>query len=231
MKIADQLCADVELRLVDGRPPGDDPALAAHLRSCLRCFRAASELREVPRIAALLRQETKDDQPDPGELFWARFPRTVADAWEERQARAAAKAPARISLWRRVGGWFQQPIPAALSGAAVAAALVLAVVQRSPAPRPSGPATAVNPVVAATATAEPGFDDETTPGLLGEDDPLDSLELADTKLVANVGETGAEGQGPDEGSELAPSPAEELELLETDDLRAVAQALHGRTRI
>jgi hypothetical protein len=218
MKTADELCAEIELRLVDGRPLADDPEAAAHLRSCLRCFRAASELREVPRLAALLRESQADEQPDPGELFWARFPRTVADAWERRQP----PVPARVSLWQRAIDWFRLPIPAALSGAAVAAALVLAVVHRNPVPHAKAPVGAAPTLPAAVAEVA----DEESPALLGEDDPLDSLELADTRLLAKV--AGAEPSATDEGAELSPSPAEELELLETEDLRAVAQALHGR---
>jgi len=222
MKASDQICADIELRLVDGRPVADDPEAAAHLRSCLRCFRAATELRQVPQLAALLREAEHDAQPDPGELFWARFPRTVADAWERRQQVAAA---ARAPAWKRLTGWLRMPIPAALSGAAVAAALVLVVVHRSPVPHPVLPAATP---AAAPAVADVSADEE-SPALLGEDDPLDSLELADTRLVARVG--GAEAPSTEEPSELSPSPAEELELLETEDLRAVAQALHGRSRI
>jgi hypothetical protein len=221
MKTSDQICADIELRLVDGRPLTEDPEVSAHVRSCLRCFRAASELRQVPRLAALLREAQFEDQPDPGDLFWAKFPRTVADAWERRGQPAAI--PARAPAWRRVSDWFRLPIPAALSGAAVAAALVLMLVHRSPVSRPLAPVA--SPPVAVVAEAP--VEEENPAGLLGEDDPLDSLELADTKLVARV--AGAETQGSDEGSELSPSPAEELELLETDDLRAVAQALHGRS--
>jgi len=226
MKVTDQTCADIELRLVDGRPVAEDPEVAAHIRSCLRCFRAATELRQVPRLAALLREAGSDDQPDPGELFWARFPKTVADAWERRQ-QAAAPAPVPVPVWRRVSGWFRLPIPAALAGAAVAAALVLAVVHRTPS-RPVSvvaPAAPAAPVVVAEASPQ---EDVEPAGLLGEDDPLDSLELADTQLVAKV--AGPEAQGADEG-ELGPSPAEELELLETDDLRAVAQALHKPSSI
>jgi hypothetical protein len=170
VKTSDQLCAEIELRLVDGRPALEDPEVAAHLRTCLRCFRTATELREVPQLAAVLRGSRQDDQPDPGELFWARFPKTVADAWERRQVKA------RVPAWRRLGNLFQLPIPAALTGAAVAAALLLALM-----PGRQGPGAQVEPA--------------------------------------------------DEGSELGPSPAEELELLETDDLRAVAQALRGRSRI
>ena len=221
MKTTDQLCAEIELRLVDGRPAAEDPVVAAHLRSCLRCFRTASELREVPQLAALLRQGREDEQPDPGELFWARFPRTVADAWERRQQKSAPP----IAVWRRVGGLFRLPLPAALAGAAVAAVLVLALVRRSEVP-------AGRHLVSAPAAPAPELasDEEGTASLLGDDDPLDVLDLADPKVVARM-TARAEDEGADEGSDLGPSPAEELESLETDDLRAVAQALRGRSQI
>jgi hypothetical protein len=229
---SDQLCADIELRLIDGPPAAEDPALAAHLRTCLRCFRTASELREVPQLAALLRQgqerqeyQEDGDQPDPGELFWARFPKTVADAWERRRQ---LPAPTRLPVWRRVGGLFRSPLPSALAGAAVAAVLVLALVRREN-PRPAGPVAA--PAAVAT-IAETAIEDEGPASLLGDDDPLDALALADPKVVARMTARGeAEVPGVDEGVDLGPSPAEELESLETDDLRAVAQALRGRSQI
>jgi len=224
MKTTDQLCAEIELRLVDGRPATEDPVVAAHLRSCLRCFRTATELREVPQLAALLRQGQDVEQPDPGELFWARFPRTVADAWERRQQKAAP----RVGVWRRVSGLFQLPLPAALAGAAVAAVLVLALVRHPEAPRVSHLVTA--PVAAPA--PEVASDEEGTGSLLGDDDPLDVLDLADPKVVARMtARAEDDALGADEGSDLAPSPAEELESLETDDLRAVAQALRGRSQI
>jgi hypothetical protein len=220
VKTTGELCAEIELRLIDGRPAGEDPAVAAHLRTCLRCFRTAAELREAPQLGALLRQGQEDDQPDPGELFWARFPRTVADAWERRQQQAQPAA----SALGRVARLFRKPIPAALAGAAVAAALVLLLVPRGQRPGPAAP------VLAAAPAAELNLDEEGTASLLGEEDPLDALDLADAKVVARM-TASAEAEGMDEGTDLAPSPAEELELLETDDLRAVAQALRGRSRI
>jgi hypothetical protein len=224
VKTTDQLCAEIELRLVDGRPTAEDPVVAAHLRSCLRCFRTASELREVPQLAALLRQGREDEQPDPGELFWARFPRTVADAWERRQQKAAPQ----VGVWRRVGGLFRLPLPAALAGAAVAAVLVLALVRRTDLP----PVSHLVSVPAAAPAPEVAPDEEGTASLLGDDDPLDVLDLADPKVVARMtARAEDEAVGADEGSDLGPSPAEELESLETDDLRAVAQALRGRSQI
>jgi len=224
MKTSGELCAEIELRLVDGQRASEDPAVAAHLRTCLRCFRTATELREVPQLSALLRQGQDDDQPDPGELFWARFPKTVADAWE-RQRRTT---PPAVSVLRRVASLFRSPIPAALAGAAVAAALVLLLVPRGQRPGPAG--LGADPDMAVAPAAETGLDDDATASLLGEEDPLDELDLADARVVARM-TASAEREGTDEGTDLAPSPAEELELLDTDDLRAVAQALRGRSRI
>lgn len=224
MKTRAEFCAEIELRLVEGRPAAEDPEVAAHLRTCLRCFRTASELREVPQLAGLLRQAQEDHQPDPGDLFWARFPGTVADAWERRRREAGTPAASPV---RRLGALFRRPVPAALAGAAVAAALVLALIPRGQGPQaglPAAPAVAVAPAEPLLAPEE-----EHPATLLGEEDPLDVLDLADTRVVARL--TAAEAEVTDEGGDLGPSPAEELELLEADDLRAVAQALRGRSRI
>jgi hypothetical protein len=227
MRSGEGFCGDVELRLVEGQAPADDPALATHLRSCLRCFRTASELRDVPRLAALLREA---DQPDPGELFWAKFPASVADAWEREQA--AAQAP-RERVWRSMARWFQLPVPAALAGAAVAAALVLALVQRpATAPRAARVVGASAPAggVAGLEHEREAAEEEPTSGVLGGDeDPLDGLEPADVSAL--VAATEQEAAPADEGAEPGPSPAEEIDLLETDDLRAVAQALRAPSRI
>jgi hypothetical protein len=217
MTVGDQVCAEIELRLVDGLRPADDPALAAHVRSCLRCFRAASDLREVPHIAALLRDLA---EPDPGDLFWAKFPTAVADAWEKR------RAPPKISLWERVRRWFQLPLPAALSGAVVAAALVLLVTQRAPAPR-STPRAPVAVATIPTGEPTPTLEEEAA-GLVGDDDPLEALELSGQKLVAAADENAGPG---DEGVEGDSSTVDEVEQLDGDDLNAAAQALRGRSQI
>jgi hypothetical protein len=213
MKVSEQICADIELRLVDGQRPADDPALASHVRSCLRCFRTATDLRQVPHIAALLRDLA---QPDPGDLFWAKFPKTVADAWEKRHAPGP-------SPWQRITRWFQLPIPAALAGAAVAAALVVLVTHRSPTAPVAVRSTAAP--LAAAPSAEPALEDETA-SLVGDDDPLELLDLSDPQLVARVE---VESAAPaDDGAETDSSTLDEVEQLDGDELTAVAQALHGR---
>ena len=49
-------CEQFESRLIAGDRPADDAELGAHVGSCLRCFRTAADMREVPRLAALLRE-------------------------------------------------------------------------------------------------------------------------------------------------------------------------------
>src|SRR4051812_40208227 len=102
-------CDAMEARVLGGARPSDDPALAAHLGSCLRCFRAASELRDLPRIEGLLRASRGD--ADPGDGFWETFPGRVADAWE-----ASVRPIVTPSLWSRLTGWLRLPLPAALAG-------------------------------------------------------------------------------------------------------------------
>src|SRR4030095_8706841 len=101
----------VEARVLEGVRAQDDPALAAHLGSCLRCFRTASELRELARIEGFLRGAPGD--VDPGEAFWQSFPGRVADAWA---AAALPPVAAPPSLWQRLSAWLLLPVPAAASG-------------------------------------------------------------------------------------------------------------------
>jgi hypothetical protein len=213
-------CDEIALRLIGGERPADDAALASHVGSCLRCFRVASEIRDVPRIATLLREQ--EEQKDPGEAFWAQLPDALGAAFEQRHPERPATVlvlPERSSAWQRVSGWFRLPIPAAFGGAAVAAALALVLVHK-PQPVVAPALQALVPTVVAQADEEEG-------PLLDEDDPWERLEVADLKSVAKVARGGESKVGSDDGAELAASPAEELEMLDADDLRAVAQALRG----
>jgi hypothetical protein len=215
-------CDEIALRIIGGERPADDAALASHVGSCLRCFRVASEIRDVPRIAALLRAEDGDGQTDPGESFWARLPETLGAAFDQRHPERSAivvALPERSSAWRRVTAWFRLPIPAAFGGAAVAAALALVLVHQPP-PVVAPALQALEPTVAAQGEEEEG-------PLLDEDDPWERLEVADLKSVAKVARGTESKATSDDGTELAASPAEELEMLDADDLRAVAQALRG----
>lgn len=207
-------CEELELRLVDGVRPADDRELAEHIGSCLRCFRTAADLRDLPRMEALLRKEPPFD---PGPAFWARFPTQVAEAWE--RTRRPAEAP--VSWLDRVRAVFRMPVPAAFAGAALAVSLMLLVGERSarsPGAAPADPA----PVVAAP-------DDDDDPAglatLLGGTAPWESLEIADLeRLLAEV-ELATTDDDDDHGPVFPRSAAEELEELDTDDLHAVALAL------
>jgi hypothetical protein len=216
-------CDEIALRLIGGERPADDAALASHVGSCLRCFRVASEIRDVPRIAALLREaDGEDGQVDPGEAFWSQLPESLGAAFEQRHPdrfAAVIALPERSSAWRRVTDWFRLPIPAAFGGAAVAAALALVLVHK-PQPVVAPALQALEPAVAAQGEEEEG-------PLLDEDDPWERLEVADLKSVAKVARSDESKATSDDGTELAASPAEELEMLDADDLRAVAQALRG----
>jgi hypothetical protein len=130
-----------------GERPGDDPGLAGHLGSCLGCFRAAADLKDVPRLAALLRQGHPLDSTgpaeahDPGAAFWTALPAQLGGMFEQRRAQRAqidakvtaappghrpvtAPAPADTA-WQRFVRWVRLPVPAAMAGAACATAVAL----------------------------------------------------------------------------------------------------------
>ena len=73
-------------RLVDGASAASDPELAAHLGTCLSCFRTAAELRDAPRALGLLREaETAAGQrrTDPGERFWNQLTGRILGAFPQ----------------------------------------------------------------------------------------------------------------------------------------------------
>jgi hypothetical protein len=213
---AEPSCAEISLRLVGGEHASDDPVLASHVSSCLRCFRTAAELRQLPRVAALMREGADRQSADPGEAFWARFPATVSAAWERRRTRRNPW----LEPWRQMTAWLRQPFASALAGAAVAS-LVLTLVGR--------------PAAVSESKTWPLVEDEdvasaemiATPEVMGEEDaPWEMLELSDGKAAVAQVDQDSNLAGPDD-PELA-TPAEELELLDGDELPAVAQAMRGR---
>ena len=103
---AERSCEEITDRLVGGVRATDDAEIAAHLGSCLRCFRLASELREVGRLASDLKAAAA--APDPGEAFWASFPARVAAA-----AMPASRGAAAPSAWARLAAFLRRPLPAA----------------------------------------------------------------------------------------------------------------------
>jgi hypothetical protein len=89
------VCAQVFDRLVEGAD-AREPELAEHLGSCMSCFRALTELRDAPRLGALLRA---DPLPLPvSDAFWndlaARTTDAAAAALADPSAAAAAEAEA-----------------------------------------------------------------------------------------------------------------------------------------
>jgi hypothetical protein len=192
-----------------GERPGDDAQLAAHLGSCLGCFRAAADLKDVPRLAALLRetQPLHDDQlpssgaGDPGPAFWASLPAQLGAQFERRRTTAAAAAttattatprrvptqapPASDTAWLRFVRWIRMPVPAAMAGAACATAVALVMT------RPPSLQTIGLPV---TVVAEDGAEIEGSLGVLGQDDVAfaqsgsvyDSVEELDSGELARV---------------------------------------------
>jgi hypothetical protein len=116
-------CQTVVERLIAcherGERPGDDAGLAEHLGSCLGCFRAAADLREVPRLAALLRdaEDPTKALPDPGPGFWAGFPVQVGEAFSRsvgaadlpegpgRSPAAEGRAARGPRPWQRLVAW------------------------------------------------------------------------------------------------------------------------------
>ncbi len=125
-------CEQFESRLIAGDRPADDAELGAHVGSCLRCFRTAADMREVPRLSALLRESEAQEGagvPDPGAFFWEKFPGQVSAAWVSARVRddRTRRWADRPTSWERVLGWLRRPVPAALAGAVGAVGLAVLV--------------------------------------------------------------------------------------------------------
>jgi hypothetical protein len=210
----DAICGEWALRLMAGEPPGQDPELARHLGECLRCFRIASEMRDLPRIASLLRPQMGAGL-DPGEAFWAELPGRVSARWAGRARGGWVQAG-----WRSFLGWLRLPLPAALGGATAMAVLTLVLAGRHPAPAPT-------PAPMAEGTPDEEVSALAAPALLGDDDPWTLLDITDLRsALARVSR--------DPGRELeddGTTPTEEVEQLDMEDLPAVALALGKSNRI
>lgn len=187
-----------------GARPGDEAALAAHLGSCLGCFRAATDLKDVPRLAALLRAQAHDRDltptaGDPGPAFWAALPvqlgaefdrlRAVAPVAARPQAAPAPGTPrpgASDTAWQRFVRWIRMPVPAAMAGAACATAVAL-MMTRPPSLNTLGQ-------LPVTTVGEDGVAAETATALLGQDDVAfaqsssvyDSVQELDATALARV---------------------------------------------
>jgi hypothetical protein len=144
MKIDDMapVCRQVWERAVDSTLGSDvmtDPPLAAHVSSCMTCFRTLAELRDAPRVAAALRAGAP--ALPVSDRFWDDLAARTTDA------AAAALAGTRPPARRRA------PRIVYIVAAAAAAAAALLVVGRAPV----GPTGAAPAAVTAAVTGE---DDE-----------------------------------------------------------------------
>ncbi|HEX3694406.1 MAG TPA: hypothetical protein VH374_03360 [Polyangia bacterium] len=115
------ICQAIDDRLLEGERLTGHPELVDHASSCLDCFRTLTELRELPRIAEVMRAGAvhQAHESDPGPAFWKAVPDRIAD---EVLGPCRPARPTTRRWWR----------PAALmsTGLVAAAALALAVSYR-----------------------------------------------------------------------------------------------------
>jgi hypothetical protein len=138
-------CGRVFERLVeDPDAAAGDATLAAHLGSCLDCFRVLTELRDAARIADLLRRQALDEAAgdgasppaaalDPGAAFWDRLTSRTVDAIAAAPAPTAMATPGPTRA--AVRGFRRRPAVLVFAAAAV---IVLGVLggrlSRAPSP-------------------------------------------------------------------------------------------------
>ena len=233
-----------------GERPGDDSRLAAHLGSCLGCFRASADLKDVPRLAALLREdlEQQSRDADPGAAVWSSLPRQLGDQFDRRRTPVTARPQPPVqttSAWQHFVRWIRMPVPAAMAGAACATAVAL-VMTRPPSLQTLGQ----RPV---TAVAEDGAE-AASASLLGQDDVAfaqspsvyESVEELDTGALVRVRDsfgsavdqalTPQARLSPDDddpgvgATSTAPNPAtfsDDLDQLDVQGLQALRAELRG----
>ncbi|MES1205911.1 MAG: hypothetical protein ABUS79_08235, partial [Pseudomonadota bacterium] len=81
-----------------GHPAGS--AVEAHVRSCMSCFRAMTELRDLPRVADALRAAAPP-VPAPDDRFWEALARRTSQA---AAVAVAGGAPAAVERAAGVNG-------------------------------------------------------------------------------------------------------------------------------
>lgn len=117
------LCQRVWDRLVQGADVSGDAELSEHLGSCMACYRALSELRDAPRIAAMLRGDVAGGAASQrDERFWDQLAARTGDAAAAAMARAGKRRPLRV----------------AAAGVMLAAAAALMLFLRAPGPANNG---------------------------------------------------------------------------------------------
>ena len=183
-------CARAFDYLVEGGDPANDAEVAAHLGSCLTCFRTMTELADLPELVGRLRSLREHPAAaEPDAAFWEALPARIADAVaaarppepapvpvpvpvEDRAASATVPAgptaaPTSPAVRRRRPWWNGLALLGAT--AAAAAAVALLVVGRPTTTRrqtpeqetiAAGPAPAAAPTVARAEHADHGDEDE-----------------------------------------------------------------------
>lgn len=226
-------CGDAVARLVEagGQPAGS--TVEAHVRSCMSCFRAMTELRDLPRVADALRASTPP-VPAPDDRFWDALAlrttdaaaRALAGGGPDARQPVAALQPAR----RRRFGASKPSSVYALGALAMAAAAGWVVMVH----RPVAPAVAPAAQTAALSHDEGGGES------LGDVAELDATALH--RLLDRLGRNapaalagGARAVGDRrDATDLADIPADdeprvsdEVAELDGDALRRVESSLHG----
>jgi hypothetical protein len=193
-----------------------DAGLAAHVGSCVTCFRTIAELRDAPRVAAALRADAPAIAvPD---RFWDDLAARTTGA-----AAAALTAGTRRRRWLRVTGF-------ATTFAAVAAAFVL-VVGHGKVRMPGGGSGAASRPVATGVTS--AFDEAATEGVdvadLDESALRRLLDRLRSRAPANVTALAAGGEGQDAIDSAVDEEGVSDELAELDGaaLLRVERSLAG----
>jgi hypothetical protein len=190
------LCARVFDRLVETGAVDGDPELGAHLGSCIACFRTLAELRDAPRLAALMREAVPAVARD--ERAWAEAGDRTTDAVAA--ALRGTVAPARA---RRV--WSRVVAATTVFAAAAAFAILMAGPGRPPAPGATSDETAA----VESARLLTGDD-------LDEEGDVGDLDVATLRRLIERLRSGA----PDQLAALSASePGEGVETLVDDDAR------------
>ena len=200
----DPLCARVFDRLAEGSDVGGEPELATHVGSCMACFRAMSELRDAPRLAAILRA---DPPPLPQSArFWDDLAaRTVQAAQGAIAIADGPRAPASTRPgWRRR---FRTPAFGFAGAALAAAAAAVLVVARRPVPPP----TVAGQGAPAAALARSLSDDE-----IGDVTDVTDLDGAALRRLVERLRAGPPGKLT---APVAADPVEAAEVLADDDER------------
>jgi hypothetical protein len=218
------LCQRVWDRLVQGADVSGDAELGEHLRSCMACYRALSELRDAPRIAAMLRADAPDGQGQVqgqvqlqlDERFWDQLAERTGDAAAAAMARAAKRRPLRV----------------AAAGVVLAAAAALMLFLRAPGSTTNGVSSDIAAAGAGIAVIDEAATDEAgVADVAALDD--NSLRVILDRLSAGAGETravaataaGDETDVFDDDADLD----EVLAELDGPALRRVQRSLAGTT--